>query len=54
MFGNQMMRAVAAQNRDTTALDDGTNVKIVEIPTQEAARQRLSRQRSKCFNATCR
>ena len=26
------MRAVAIQNRDTVAVDDGTNVNIVEIP----------------------
>ena len=33
-FGNRLMRAVAAQHRDTIVLDDGTNVNIVDIPTQ--------------------
>ena len=36
MFGNRPLRAVAAQNRDALALDDDTNVNIVEIPIQQA------------------
>ena len=36
MFGNRPMRAVVAQHRDTIALDDDTNVNIVEISIQQA------------------
>ena len=37
MFGNRPMRAVAAQNRDTIAVDADTNVNIVEIPNPAGA-----------------